>query len=154
MTKVWPALWPPWKRTTMSACSDNQSTILPLPSSPHWDPTTTTLAIRIPSLRSPRTLEAGCHRPGPPSDKGSLCGRQAKVQGWRGTQRTQQRLDLTSFSEMQGLGLLHLRQRTHLGEHVLGQVAVDLDQRHRIAAWRVASDVERGNVDARFTEGR
>ena len=45
MTSVWPALWPPWKRTTMSACSDSQSTILPLPSSPHWAPTTTTLAI-------------------------------------------------------------------------------------------------------------
>src|SRR6186713_1664834 len=45
MTSVWPALWPPWKRTTISACSDNQSTILPFPSSPHWAPTTTTLAI-------------------------------------------------------------------------------------------------------------
>src|SRR5271165_2803933 len=30
----------------MSACSDNQSTILPFPSSPHWAPTTTTLAMR------------------------------------------------------------------------------------------------------------
>src|SRR5215831_4966003 len=46
MTSVWPALCPPWKRTTMSACSDSQSTILPFPSSPHWDPTTTTLAMR------------------------------------------------------------------------------------------------------------
>src|SRR5579871_5780728 len=46
MTSVCPALCPPWKRTTMSACSDNQSTILPFPSSPHWAPTTTTLAIR------------------------------------------------------------------------------------------------------------
>src|SRR5579883_180248 len=46
MTSVWPALWPPWKRTTMSACSDSQSTILPFPSSPHWAPTTTTLAMR------------------------------------------------------------------------------------------------------------
>src|SRR5262249_39916175 len=45
MTSVWPALWPPWKRTTISARSDNQSTILPLPSSPHWAPTTVTLAI-------------------------------------------------------------------------------------------------------------
>src|SRR6204780_500490 len=45
MTRVWPALGPPWKATTMSACSDNQSTILPFPSSPHWAPTTTTLAI-------------------------------------------------------------------------------------------------------------
>src|SRR5262249_33980751 len=46
MTSVWPALCPPWNRTTMSACSDNQSTIFPFPSSPHWDPTTTTLAMR------------------------------------------------------------------------------------------------------------
>ena len=45
MTSVWPALWPPWKRTTMSARSDSQSTTLPLPSSPHWAPTTATFAI-------------------------------------------------------------------------------------------------------------
>src|SRR5215475_966374 len=45
MTSVWPALWPPWKRTTTSARSDSQSTILPLPSSPHWAPITATLAI-------------------------------------------------------------------------------------------------------------
>src|SRR6201989_2187637 len=43
MTSVWPALWPPWKRTTPWAWSVIQSTILPLPSSPHWVPTTTTL---------------------------------------------------------------------------------------------------------------
>src|SRR3954469_20351686 len=49
MTRVWPALWPPWNRTTTSACSDSQSTILPLPSSPHWAPTTTTFAI-VPCL--------------------------------------------------------------------------------------------------------
>src|SRR5690349_4410720 len=42
MTKVWPALWPPWKRTTPCALSVSQSTSLPLPSSPHWVPTTTT----------------------------------------------------------------------------------------------------------------
>src|SRR5215470_17100609 len=37
----------------MSACSDNQSTILPFPSSPHWAPTTTTLAIpRLVPLQS------------------------------------------------------------------------------------------------------
>src|SRR5689334_11062634 len=51
MTSVWPALWPPWKRTTMSACSESQSTIFPLPSSPHWEPTTTTLAIKCPSAQ-------------------------------------------------------------------------------------------------------
>ena len=44
ITSVWPALWPPWNRTTTSAPTDSQSTILPFPSSPHWAPTTTTLA--------------------------------------------------------------------------------------------------------------
>src|SRR5690606_2848118 len=43
MTSVCPALWPPWKRTTPCALSVSQSTSLPLPSSPHWVPTTTTL---------------------------------------------------------------------------------------------------------------
>src|SRR3954471_22966270 len=43
MTSVWPALWPPWKRTTPWAISVSQSTSLPLPSWPHWVPTTTTL---------------------------------------------------------------------------------------------------------------
>src|SRR5262249_48300815 len=45
MTSVWPALWPPWKRTTTCARSESQSTTLPLPSSPHWEPITATLAI-------------------------------------------------------------------------------------------------------------
>src|SRR3712207_6376792 len=53
MTSVWPALWPPWNRTTTSACSESQSTILPLPSSPHWAPTTTTVAIAA-SYEKPR----------------------------------------------------------------------------------------------------
>src|SRR5207249_7575087 len=43
MTSVCPALCPPWKRTTPCARSVSQSTILPLPSSPHWVPMTTTL---------------------------------------------------------------------------------------------------------------
>jgi CTP synthase len=34
-------LCPPWKRAITSARSLSQSTILPLPSSPHWAPTTT-----------------------------------------------------------------------------------------------------------------
>src|SRR5205085_3317844 len=45
---VWPALLPPWNRTTMSARFDSQSTILPLPSSPHWAPITVTLAKAAP----------------------------------------------------------------------------------------------------------
>src|SRR5919107_6272319 len=40
-TIVWPALLPPWKRTTASACSASRSVIFPLPSSPHWAPTIT-----------------------------------------------------------------------------------------------------------------
>src|SRR5580704_9427987 len=69
ITSVWPALWPPWKRTTMSACSESQSTILPLPSSPHWEPTTTTFAINIPAppparLRAPRPRRPNRETPG------------------------------------------------------------------------------------------
>ena len=43
ITSVWPALCPPWKRTTALAWSVSKSTILPLPSSPHWVPMTTTV---------------------------------------------------------------------------------------------------------------
>src|SRR5487761_1063878 len=46
MTSVWPALCPPWKRTTTSARSLSQSTIFPLPSSPHWAPITATFAMK------------------------------------------------------------------------------------------------------------
>src|SRR5438105_2783015 len=46
-TSVCPALCPPWKRTTPCARSVSQSTILPLPSSPHWVPMTTTLRALI-----------------------------------------------------------------------------------------------------------
>ena len=43
-TTVWPALTPPWYRTTTSADLLNRSVIFPFPSSPHWAPITTTLA--------------------------------------------------------------------------------------------------------------
>src|SRR4051812_27156571 len=42
-TRVWPALAPPWKRTTTSAHEVKRSTIFPFPSSPHCAPTITTL---------------------------------------------------------------------------------------------------------------
>src|SRR4030042_1576898 len=45
LTTVWPALSPPEKRTTYLAFSDSISTILPLPSSPHWAPITATTGI-------------------------------------------------------------------------------------------------------------
>src|SRR4051794_18042728 len=47
---VWPALLPPWKRTTTSACSASRSMTLPLPSSPHWAPTTTVPGIAVQSV--------------------------------------------------------------------------------------------------------
>src|ERR1044072_5284867 len=61
ITSVWPALWPPWKRTTPWAISVSQSTSLPLPSSPHWVPTTTTLRpfVFVMTDRSSRKLEFG-----------------------------------------------------------------------------------------------
>ena len=40
-TTVWPALLPPWKRTTILTLVPNKSTTFPFPSSPHWEPTTT-----------------------------------------------------------------------------------------------------------------
>ena len=43
MTTVCPAFAPPWYRTTQSAPSAITSTSLPLPSSPHWAPTTTSV---------------------------------------------------------------------------------------------------------------
>src|ERR1700743_326361 len=38
ITSVWPALWPPWKRTTACTWSVSRSTTLPLPSSPPCKP--------------------------------------------------------------------------------------------------------------------
>src|SRR5271169_1256578 len=153
MTRVWPALWPPWKRTTISACSDSQSTILPLPSSPHWDPTTTTFAIRRASCVSAPDTDAGQYRPGPPSDKGSRRPRQGAERRGDGPGRPSQGVDITLLIlKMQRLGLLHLRQRAHLGKHLVGQFAVDLDQRYGVGARRLAADMEGGDIDAGLPE--
>src|SRR5215203_3694649 len=65
-TIVWPALLPPWKRITRSACSASRSTTLPFPSSPHWAPTITRPAMTKASVgrRDPAALRAlGCHPP-------------------------------------------------------------------------------------------
>ena len=45
-TIVWPALFPPWKRTTASARSASRSVTFPLPSSPHWAPMITSPGMR------------------------------------------------------------------------------------------------------------
>src|SRR6202020_2310414 len=56
-TIVWPALLPPWKRTTASPCSASRSVTLPFPSSPHWAPT-----ITIPGMQ-PAVYEGRGGRP-------------------------------------------------------------------------------------------
>ena len=43
---------------------------------------------------------------------------------------------LRYFLKMERLGLLHLGQRAHFGEHVGGQFAIDFDQCDRVAAGR------------------
>src|SRR5579864_4888190 len=54
MTSVCPALCPPWKRATADARSVSRSTTLPLPSSPHCVPMTTT---NLPTAPAPN-----CHQ--------------------------------------------------------------------------------------------
>src|SRR5688500_13017588 len=56
-TTVWPALLPPWKRTTTFTWGVITSTTLPLPSSPHCAPITTMLGIPVTSQ-----LTEGLHR--------------------------------------------------------------------------------------------
>src|SRR5688500_9975028 len=67
MTRVWPALCPPWKRTTPWAWSVSQSTILPLPSSPHCVPITTTFLLMSPIFNVQRA-ESGHASSAPASD--------------------------------------------------------------------------------------
>src|SRR3954447_26480641 len=64
---VWPALLPPWKRTTRSARSASRLVTFPFPSSPHWVPTMTIPGItgedyggagRRPGAEPSRSLEA------------------------------------------------------------------------------------------------
>src|SRR5260221_4195507 len=50
ITRVCPALCPPWKRTTPCAWSVSKSTIFPFPSSPHWVLMTTTFLATVSAL--------------------------------------------------------------------------------------------------------
>src|SRR3981189_1038079 len=54
--------------------------------------------------------------------------------------------------KQQRLGLLHLRQRLHLGQHIRRHRAVDLDQRDGVAALLVAAEMEGGDVDPGIAE--
>src|SRR5665811_2289955 len=47
LTMVWPALLPPWNRTTIWLFSARLSIMRPLPSSPPWVPTTTVAGMSL-----------------------------------------------------------------------------------------------------------
>src|SRR5271167_1927181 len=73
-TMVWPALWPPWYRTTSSISLARRSVSFPLPSSPHWVPTTTVAGTRLSSvaksgLRTSVTRRRGLDAPNPPDSE-------------------------------------------------------------------------------------
>src|SRR5205814_9885136 len=78
---VCPALWPPWYRTTIDISLASRSVSLPLPSSPHWVPTTTVPGTRF-SLDSMRDYSeaypsGGVGRAASPS--GSAAGRYGQL---------------------------------------------------------------------------
>src|SRR5258708_1440710 len=126
MTRVWPALWPPWNRTTTSARADSQSTIFPLPSSPHWAPITATLAMNhfqskrkptpLPALRATFPLKGGRQRHG--------------------------------GSECQSARLLHRGKGANFLQNGIGHPFVDLHQSDGVGTWRAAAEIEIGDVHA------
>src|SRR5205085_9116687 len=56
---VWPALFPPWLRTTISASAVSTSMIFPFPSSPHCAPIRIVLAMTIWAKFCPDALGRG-----------------------------------------------------------------------------------------------
>src|SRR5450631_4273849 len=64
VTTVWPALFPPCERMTMSTVSASRSMTLPLPSSPHWPPTRIVTLIRARSVLD-RAGSSGLFSSGP-----------------------------------------------------------------------------------------
>src|SRR6266700_3172219 len=56
---VWPALFPPWLRTTISASAVSTSMILPFPSSPHCAPIMIVLAMTFWAKFCPDALGRG-----------------------------------------------------------------------------------------------
>src|SRR6185436_3194415 len=128
MTSVCPALWPPWKRTTTSARALSQSTILPLPSSPHWAPMTATFAIRFDSLEYPGVYPC------------LVTGRHTAV-----SQRA---------SEGQRADLLNQRQSPDFGQHLVGHALVHLKQRNGIRPGRRTPEIEVRDIHPRVPQKR
>src|ERR1700761_2398088 len=75
-------MWPPAYGATAEKRSESTSTILPLPSSPHWAPNTTAVFARILNSISPETLSFAVARlPPVPTGRGqwSCCPTEGKV---------------------------------------------------------------------------
>ena len=105
--------------------SESQSTILPLPSSPHWAPTTATLVMSRSRSPGADRLRGGIAQHEMP----------AAVKSARAAR-----------SEPQHLAL-DVRQRADRHEQPLGQRLVDQDQRDRLAAGAGAAQMEGRDVD-------
>ena len=96
-TRVCPALFPPWNRTTTWACWVSRSTTLPFPSSPHWAPTTTTFGMvgpgpiaRAPAGDNGRRIRS--RAPRRPDDRRAAAS--VWTQGQRGLESASQRRQL------------------------------------------------------------
>src|SRR5512143_2921209 len=121
-TRVWAALLPPWKRTIRSASAASRSTILPLPSSPHCEPTTATVFIA--NVR------------GRPAVRRTASGRACAALGWR---RGGSKLYLRGGGDRRN-SLETFEQR---GRHR----AVDFEQAECGATSAIAAEFEPGDVD-------
>src|SRR5262249_34410220 len=141
----------------MSACSESQSTILPLPSSPHWEPTTATFAIKHPRTRPlappprarqsanpPETQRLISPAATPPNSR-FLCLLELCFDG--GAARAgRQAAGIASKS--QRLDALDVGDALDALDHLRWDRPVHLDQRDGVAARRFAPDVEGRNIDA------
>src|SRR5215472_16527887 len=135
---VWPALLPPWNRTTTSARSASQSITRPLPSSPHWAPITVTLpnCLRSPALeRFPPKWELVR---GPLARRGRICEADSGYVGLltdRALQAAPQRTSLGDYRSMS-----HSRDSTVGSGDSLADQEPDLRSAFELAQRRLADD--------------
>src|SRR4051812_9831388 len=126
MTRVCPALWPPWNRTTTSARADSQSTIFPFPSSPHWAPITATLAMKwFARMWMPNPSASGVRR----------------ESAWY-------------RSEGECAGLFHPRKRADFLEHAVGDALVHLNDADGVGSGRRAAQIEVRDVHPGIAQQR
>src|SRR5579875_2302187 len=169
-TIVWPALLPPWKRTTACARSASMSVTLPLPSSPHWAPTTTIPgttvsvgarwasrpsgarpaphplrgALRLPTLRAAAPADPGAVSVGDGDLPGAPAARRAVRPAGRGLQPP--RVMAKRLAEGLGQRLLSRPQRDQPAgvlPRPRGQLRGGADRApERLVAWPDALDVD------------